>query len=69
MIAISPPISCGRLRRFSSGNSRNIEAKAQGIMPPPRKPWMLRKTIIEVRSQASAQSRLATVKPAAAMQK
>ncbi len=44
-------------------------AKTVGIIAPPRKPCSARKMIIELMSQASAQSMLVRVNPAAAIEK
>jgi hypothetical protein len=55
--------------RRSAGNIANIAAEVVGIMPPPRKPWMIRNTIIDGRLQANAQARLASAKPSAEITK
>ena len=55
--------------RFSGGNSMNSAAMVVGIMPPPRKPWMVRNTSSDGRLQAMAHIRLAKAKPTALITK
>src|SRR4051812_33236285 len=63
------PISTERKFRLSGGKTMNDVANTVGIIAPPRNPCSARKMIIELMSQASAQSRLVRVNPAAAIEK
>jgi len=63
------PISGETIGRFEAGKMVKAAAKTPGIMPPPMKPWMARHRIISLIELDVAQRMLATVKPAAAIEK